>query len=578
MRRPTLTLLATLVALLVACDDGPGTGELPADTGPADAMAGPDAEPDAGPAEPDAAPDGQVAPAECVFPDIERGSGVVETTRGVVRGREDDGVWVWQGIPYAAPPVGELRFRAPEPAACWSDVLDADGFGPACVQIDFEGGGLATTGEEDCLTLNVWSPVGAADGTARPVLVFIHGGANIIGSAREEVAPGAPLYDGQALAARGDAVVVTLQYRLGPLGFLSLPELDAEDANGTSGNQALLDQLAALRWVQDNIAAFGGDPARVMVFGESAGAINTCMMVATPLSEGLLHAALMQSGGCGAAPKAAAQAGSATAAERLSCAGDDRLACLRGLDAAQIMQRASGSVGIGVESDLSWGPSVDGYVLPTAPLDRFAAGEHVPVPVVVGSNRDEMASRALNQVTVESPEDYTAAVEMVFGVLGDAAVQRIFAAYPVDAFESPDDAFIQVLTDSIFTCATRRVARVLAAGQDAPVYRYFFARRFVTAMGEGRAAHGIELLYVFRTLEDIPFYVPAPGERAVADQMMDAWLNLAATGDPSGGAAGEWPPYAEDELSLIFDDPVRTEAGVRGELCDMWEELVGDLL
>lgn len=583
MRHLPLTALAAFAAFaLAACDDEPSDGEPAADMTPTDAAldASPEPEPDAGPA-PDAGPQ----TGECVLSEVEAGNGLVATTRGWVQGREDDGAWVWQGMPFAAPPVGDLRFRATEPHACWDGVRLADAFGPACPQIEFDQlGRISTIGDEDCLTLNVWSPVGTADGRARPVLVFIHGGANIIGSAREELAADAPIYDGADLATRGDAIVVTLQYRLGPLGFLSLPELDAESPSGTSGNQGLLDQVAALQWVHDNIAAFGGDPSRVMVFGESAGGVNTCMMIATPLSEGLMHAALIQSGGCGAAPKAAAQMGGGEAATLLGCAGDDRLACLRDLDPLEIMERASGSVGIGAAPDqeglgLSWGPIVDGHVIPTPPLQRFAAGEHASIPVVVGSNADEMASRTLNRVTVESPEDYTRAVNATFGVLGMAAVDRILETYPVDDYESPDDAFIQVTSDAFFTCTARLVTRTLAEGQADPVYRYLFRRRFVTAMGEGRAAHGIELLYVFRTLEDIPFYTPAPEDLAVADQMMDAWLNLAATGDPGGGAAGDWPPYAiESETSLVFDAPPTTEDGIRGAKCDMWEDLIGGLL
>ncbi len=591
MRRPIRPLPVFLPALLavglVACDDDPSEGD-PADAAPLADMA-PDPDPDQGPVD-DMGPTADMGPVddmgpppeECVLPDIERGGGLVATTRGLVQGREADGVWSWQGIPFVAPPVGDLRFRPPQPHACWDDVKLADGFGPKCPQVEVGLAGVQTVGEEDCLTLNVWSPTGDADGGARPVLFFIHGGANIIGSASETIAPGRYIYDGAALAARGDAVVVTIQYRLGPLGFMTLPELDAEGEAGTSGNYALMDQLAALGWVRDNIEAFGGDPTRVMVFGESAGALNTCMMIATPMSRGLMHRALMQSGGCGAAAKVAAQMGSVTGAELAGCAGDDRLSCLRAMDAHTLVEEASGSVGLGdspTDNGLSWGPVVDGHVLPDTPLALIAAGEHTAVPTVVGSNADEMASRALNRLTVETPEDYTRAVQVTFGLLGADALDRIFETYPVDAFESPDDAFIQVATDAFFTCGARRVARTLAMGQQQPVYRYFFSRRFETAMGEGRAQHGIELLYVFRSLEAIPAFQPNASELAVADQMMDAWLNLAADGDPGGGPAGDWPPYAlETEPSQVFDDPPAVEDGVRAAKCDLWDELLAGIV
>jgi para-nitrobenzyl esterase len=240
-------------------------------------------------------PDGagmDAAGGECELPDVADGPGLVATDRGYVMGTRDDEVWTWKDIPFAAPPVGDLRFWPPQQAACWDGVRDAAAFGPICPQVEVGQGSLREIGDEDCLTLNIWSPVDGDDGTRRPVLFFIHGGANILGSASAEVFT-IPIYRGSHLAERGDAVVVTIQYRLGPLGFLTLPELDAESHTGTSGNYAHMDQIAALEWVQRNIEAFGGDPDRVMVFGESAGAVNTCVMVASPLAEGLLHGALM---------------------------------------------------------------------------------------------------------------------------------------------------------------------------------------------------------------------------------------------------------------------------------------------
>lgn len=575
-------LVLTALVGLLGCDDGDGTGDTPPpDSGPLDAAdpmtdgaapddAGPDGDlpPDAGPAE------------GCALRELAAGDGLVATGRGWVQGIEEDGVWRWQGVPFAAPPVGDLRFAPPAPHACWDDVMLTTAFGPKCAQYEVTLGGARAIGDEDCLTLNVWSPVGVADGRARPVLFFIHGGGNIVGSASEALIGGAPIYNGAALAARGDAVVVTTQYRLGPLGFLSLPELDAEGATGTSGNQGLQDQIAALEWVQRNISAFGGDPTRVMVFGESAGGINTCMMATSPLTAGLMHRALIQSGGCGAVSRARAQEVSAAAAALFDCEGDDRLACLRGVDAATLMLEGSGTVGLGdsaADNGLSWGPSVDGHVLVADPLTRAAAGQHAHVPLVVGSNADEMAATSINRVSVETAEEYAAAVRATFAILGGMAVEYILEAYPVDDFESPNDAFIQVTTDAFFTCTARNIARTFAAGQDAPVYRYLFARRFETAMGPGRAAHGIELLYVFRSYEDIPGYVPAAGEHAVADQMMDAWLAFAATGDPGGGAAGDWPPYVEPgESAVVFDDPPDVEDGIRGAQCDLWETIIPD--
>lgn len=537
----------------------------------------PDADDDA---TPDAAPD--VAPSECELPDVANTPGLVATDRGYAIGVQDYGVWSWRGIPYAAPPVGDLRWRAPEPAECWGGAPRFDTFGPKCPQLSITGpNSTEAIGDEDCLTVNVWSPVEGNDGDARPVMVFIHGGANIVGSSSEPLLgqEGRYIYDGRHLAARGDAVVVTFNYRLGMLGFLSTPELDVESGRGASGNYGLMDQVAALRWVQTNISAFGGDPGRVMVFGESAGALNTCMMVATPLAEGLFHSALMQSGGCPDTPKAAIQATSSEAAELAGCGDvEGQAACLRAVNALDLVEAAPGNVGVGPSantSDLSWGPNTDGYVLPQGPLDMIASGAHNDVPLVVGSNADEMASPALNRVTIEDEAQYISTVELVGAAFGDDAPDRILEVYPASDYPTPNDAWVQVLTDAWFTCSARSIARTVADAQQAPVYRYFYTHRPQTRDGEGRATHGIELLYVFRTLEDIPFYYPPATDARVADTLMDAWLSFAATGSPKTDAT-DWPEYdrATDPVQILSDPPEATQ-DVRGVKCDLWDDLLG---
>jgi para-nitrobenzyl esterase len=457
--------------------------------------------------------------------------------------------------------------------------LQADAFGPKCLQRERDRQGvMATVGDEDCLTLNVWSPVAGQDDAPRPVLVFIHGGGNIVGSASEEVAPGAPLYDGAALAARGDAVVVTFQYRLGALGYLALDALSEESGRGVSGNYGSQDQVAALKWVQRNIAAFGGDPSRVMVFGESAGSVNTCVMVASPLARGLFHAALMQSGTCPSLPLADAEAQGEEALALTGCGdAEDALACLRALPARELVESIPVTIGIGAALEggggQTYGPVVDGWLLPRAPWAMIEDGEHNQVPVVIGSNADEMASTGINPLTIQTEAQYE---QTLRALVGDVAAAQLLAAYPVEDYESPNDAFIQVTTDAIFTCPARTQVRILARGQEAPVYRYFFSRRPETPRNNGRASHGIELVYLFGAYDDIPLYNPAPADVALAGEMMEYWLRFAATGDPNGDGATAWPRFtaAADE-HLLLDAPTSSAAGVRTSQCDLWDALLG---
>lgn len=322
---------------------------------------------------------------------MEPAAGLVVTERGPVRGVDEGDTWSWKGIPYAAPPVGQLRWRPPEPPACWSGVLDADAFGPKCLQRGENG---EVVGAEDCLTLNVWAPKGDAPEGGWPVMVFVHGGGNVQGSSSETVPGGAPLYDGRFLAQREGVVVVTLNYRLGALGFLAHEALSAESSDGGSGNYGLMDQIAALEWVRDNVAGFGGDPTRVMLFGESASGVDALALLASPLAEGLFRAVLVQSGGARGLPLDEAEAEGAERVAETSCGdAEDVLACLRDLDGSTIVETMPGVVGIG-ELELGagsrvFGPVVDGRVLEQPPLQAVEAGAHHAVPFVVGTNLDE---------------------------------------------------------------------------------------------------------------------------------------------------------------------------------------------
>jgi len=556
-----------LAALAIGCGEVATTTSGPADAAP-DAEAGGDP----GAAEPDDGAGDAEATGGCAT-DVLPGPGVVVTTRGAVAGAQAGATWSYKGIPYAASPVGGLRWRPPQPAPCIAGTLDAVAYGPVCPQLDAKG---SVIGAEDCLTLNVWAPASASPGAPVPVMVFLHGGGNIQGSSSETVASGKALYDGRRLAELG-RMVVTLNYRLGPLGFLALPELSAESHLGVSGNYGILDQIAALEWVRDNAAAFGGEPGNVMVFGESAGATDTCTLVASPLAKGLFHAALMQSGGCTQPRLATAESAMSARVSGGSCgSAADRVACLRGLTAEQVVGALPGSVGVGNPSigpdPAKYAPVVDGWVLAASPLDAIRAGTHNRVPFAIGTNGEELAAMLVVKVATE--EEFQAVVKTSFAALGQSVIDQVLAAYPLADYPSPQDALVALYSDLRFNCPARTVARAAAGNAGEPVWRYFFTRRADTKQGTKPAQHGIELLYVFGTAADIPLFQMAPADQALSGAIMGYWTRFGATGDPNGAGAVEWPAYdAAKDTCLRFDDPIAAVEGVRTSQCDMFDSI-----
>jgi para-nitrobenzyl esterase len=495
---------------------------------------------------------------------------VVITDRGAVEGVVEGATVAFRGIPYVAPPVGELRFRPPVDHACWEETRSAVEFGPVCPQLTIAG---AFEGDEDCLTLNVSTP--AADGAARPVLFFIHGGGNIQGSASEPIGQNAGhIYDGRHLAEERDVVVVTIQYRLGAMGFLTHAGLDTESAVGVSGNYGVRDQIAALEWVQRNIAAFGGDPGRVMIFGESAGAVNTCTLLTSPLAAGLFHAALMQSGGCRQADLALAETSMKPLVDDSVCGPEaDPIACLRGLSSEELVRELPGSVGVFDVSPgltIGFGPVVDGVVLLDSPEAALAAGDFEPVPFAVGANAEELAK--LIDAQVDTDAEYVAAVELAMAPYGQQATDDALVIYPSAAYPSPQAALVALLSDQRFVCPSRRIARA-ASGHGSPVYRYFFQRQAQTAMGSLPAQHGIELLYVFGTMLDIPGFVPAPADADLGVAMRGYWSTLLG-GAPSADGQPAWPLYDPAlDTTLVLDANVAAVDGIRTTECDFWDGL-----
>lgn len=518
---------------------------------------------DAGAEPPDAGFDGGLDAGLCDFSAPEE-AGVVRTELGVVRGQSVSGTWAYRGIPFAAPPVGDLRFMPPQPAACWSGVRDASAFGAECFQRQFlADGGTLDEGSEDCLTLNVWAPADA--GTSLPVLFFVHGGGNQNGSTSGSRG-GTVLYDGAALAAHEGVVVVTTQYRLGPLGFLARASLQTDAG---VGNYGLLDQQAALRWVRTNIAAFGGDPSRVLLFGESAGALNTCTHLASPGSAGLFSSAGVESGACLASSTAVRFAQAEPFVMRAGCLGaSDEAACLRQAPAAALLEGLSPVFEDGFASPV-WGATIDGVTLTGAPLDVIRAGRGNLVPVLVGSNADEAALTAPPVVT---PAEVTA----LLARFPEPGRSQLAALYPPGTTNAEARrSFIALATDAQFTCNARRLAR--AAGTFAPTWRYFFDHHLPGVQGTALGAfHGVELFYVFRGLERSPLGTLAGADdRFVTDYVGASWASLARTGDVNGQGRTPWPRNAgNDELMIIGPTPMASN-GVRTAQCDVWDQVLG---
>ncbi len=486
----------------------------------------------------------------------------VEVTGGLVAGcaaPEDDAVTVFRGVPYAAPPVGALRWRPPQPVVPWSAVRYATVFPPAAPQPP--GGVISMFGtrpdgprDEDCLYLNVWSP--ACDPAARlPVMVWIHGGGFRVGAGDNL------MYNGVNLAAEG-VVVVTVNYRLNVFGFLAHPALSAESDHGASGNYGLMDQIAALRWVRDNIAAFGGDPDNVTIFGESAGSRSVALLMAAPQARGLFHRGICQSGALRDVSDSLAdrEAQGVAIATRLDC---DSAAALREKSWEELHGAA----------DFNSNPFVDGWVIPEDPRDLYAKGDIAHVPLIIGINADEatMFDRPMS-AHFDTEEKFDALVRRELGDRADAVLQ----AYPAssDAY----GAMMALRTDQRMTLPARTQARWLCDAGIA-AYSYFFTRVPPWKAGETLGAyHGAEIAYIFGggvkcgQFKAKPDYSETDG--ALSRTLMGYWTNFAKTGDPNAEGLPVWPRYDRDTEGYIeLGDSIRACRNLRGAKLDLLEGL-----
>jgi para-nitrobenzyl esterase len=479
---------------------------------------------------------------------------VVKTMAGEVRGRADDGVARFLGVPYAAAPFGPNRFRAPAPAPSWDGVRDALVPGPTAPKPGYPAPFDALLPEvdvagEECLNLSVWAP--ASGGPGLPVMVWIHGGAFINGSSA------IPVYDGSTFA-RDGVVLVAINYRLGAEGFLHLPD--------ATPNRGMLDQVAALRWVQDNIAAFGGDPGHVTVFGESAGAMSVGTLLAMPAAQGLFRRAVLQSGAChhvltaATASKVAGYVGEQLGvpvglAEMAGIAPERFVEAQRALSAQAATQPDPARWGEITANAMIFEPVVDGEVLPQRPIDAVAAGASADVDILVGANRDE---HRLFLAPVGGIDNVT-----------DPVLAAITAAYrlPADAVDryrsvragSAGDVLADVMSDWFF-----RIPAIRLAEAHPRTHVYEFDWTSPALGGQLGSCHALEIGFVFDTLPASAALVGDAAPRELADAMHRAWVAFATTGDPG------WEVYGPQRRVRRFGDVVETVADPRGELRALW--------
>ena len=493
---------------------------------------------------------------------------IVDTPLGKLEGEvSEGGIGRFAGIPYAAPPVGPNRFRPPRPPEPWTGVRSAKEFGTVSRQLasplDALFGSQPEPQDEDCLFLNVWTP--GCDDARRPVMVWIHGGAFIQGSGS------APLYHGEKGAARCDVVVVTLNYRLGELGFLHIEGL-GEDGRST-GNNGILDQAAALRWVRDNISSFGGDPDQVTIFGESAGGMSASALLGLPEAKGLFQRAICQSGAANGritverarevAERYRSELELESVADLVDASSDDLLKVQ-----ALLTAEAFGDLDAALDADpgasLTFAPVIDGRTLPEDPLARVAGGAAAEVSLLLGANLDEWNLFGL--LDASTPDD-AAITAVVSKILPGVDPAELLAAYRRDRPELEGKALKgAIITDHVFGVPAVRLAEAQAAHRPDDTRMYLFTWRSGAMGGALGSCHALELPFVFGALdlEGLTLFLgPDGGPADLSEAMMDAWVAFARHGDPSHPGLPAWPPYGPERRAVmefgserrLLDDP-----------------------
>jgi len=512
-------------------------------------------------------------------------SNPVSTAEGLVSGvsEKEQPVCSYKGIPYAAPPVGNLRWAAPQPPAAREGVFKAEKFPPECCQTAGPLFGVkASKRSEDCLYLNIWRPKKSG---RFPVMLWIHGGTFNNGSGV------IPLYRGDRIAGEKDVVAVTINYRLDFLGFLAYRQLSQEDPNGSSGNYGLMDQIAALKWVKQNIAAFGGDPDNITIFGESAGGWSVCSLLASPLASGLFSKAIIESGGCDAVTsmEKGYEIGDEFA-KAAGCEGPEALACLRSQTFKELrskfshqekkekkLEKKAGSsklVDIG-EIMPKWIPRVDGWVLKQKPIDALRAGRFNRTPLLVGVTRDEVKLFTLTIPGIRLVPKCILHQQLELN-LGEEITEGIERLYPYDQYRRPADAVIDALGDMGLGCRCFEAAEAASAYQPVYYYRFDYDQHLLPHMAG--AMHGIEIPFVLDNFKQPPaiFFFPgcfAKKARPLKNEVMIYWTNFAKTGDPNEEQLTQWPKYDTRERNkMILDQPLRQMTTDNVEKCQFWKE------
>ncbi|KUR79407.1 carboxylesterase/lipase family protein [Novosphingobium sp. FSW06-99] len=488
----------------------------------------------------------------------------VDAPAGALRGFAQGNLRVFRGVPYAQPPVGALRWQAPVALPRWAGLRDATQFGPAAFQPGATLSSVYATPpmpmSEDCLSLNIWAPRDAVDA---PVFVWIHGGALWNGSSREA------MYDGSHLAEQG-LVVVSINYRLGVLGWLAHPELGAETGEGLSGNYGLLDQIAALRWVRDNIGAFGGDPAKVTIAGESAGALSVVYLMASPLARGLFARAIVQSAYMITTPalhedRHGLRSGEASGVDLARALGAADIAALRSMPADVLTRAASAAhyAPFGV---------IDGHILPDQLVALFDRGEQAPVPILAGYNSGEI--RSLRMLAPAVPGDATAydhAIRAAYGDLADAFLRL----YPATDMA---EAVLAATRDGLYGWTAERLVRHQHA-MGCAAYLYHFDHGYEPAIAQGlHAFHASEIPYVMGTFDGTPPNWPrvpvTPRETALSQAMMAYWTAFARDGHPRAANRPAWPAFGETRAAMRFAGAPMVVSDGQPGMFDLHEAMV----
>ncbi|MEN8651314.1 carboxylesterase family protein [Streptomyces sp. 21So2-11] len=506
-----------------------------------------------------------VAPASAAPSERSQTSPLVTIAQGGLRGQSRGQAQEFLGIPYAAPPVGDLRFRPSQTPKRWSEVRDATRQAPACLQFSPFGLRDPQAASEDCLYLDVYRPRGAHAGTRLPVVFWMHGGAYSQGTGTQ--------FGGRTMAESTNTIVVTINYRLGQLGYLTLPELTTDNAL-RSGSWGLMDQIAALKWTRQNIAAFGGNPGNVTISGQSAGSGSVCAMLASPRAAGMFSRAILQSGPCTllrSPDRARAERESRAFAAQAGCPGAEAIAaCLRA---------ASGSDLVGAARTLpTSGPAVGDRLLPVQPSQALESGEWNKVPILIGSTRAEGRMFVAATQPYLTAQQYTAQLKSSYG----AAADRVLERYPLSDYDSPYLALSAVLTDSTFACHTYGSAQVLS--RQVPTYAYEFDDPASPTLYGARVpgldqsnAHSAELAYLHDfTMGDRPL---TPAQAALANRMKRYWAAFARYGTPVVAGQTPWAPTSRQHTVLTLnpkaDAPSTTFAADRQ--CSFWKGLPSPL-